>query len=91
MGEERKVYRALVGKPEGKRPLERPMRRWEDGIRMDLKETGWRSVQWFQLAQVRDRWRSLLTNVMNLAPRNQSVSSFNTRTPQDDDMSPKYL
>jgi hypothetical protein len=45
MGEERKVYRVLVGKPEGKRPLGRPRRRWEDGIRMDLMEIGWGSVE----------------------------------------------
>jgi hypothetical protein len=49
MGEERKAYRVLVGKPEGKRPLGRPRRRWEDGIRMDLKEIGW-GLKWIQLA-----------------------------------------
>jgi hypothetical protein len=46
MGEERKVYKALVGKPKGKRPLGRPRRRWEDGIRMDLRKIGWGSVEW---------------------------------------------
>jgi hypothetical protein len=46
MGEEKNVYRVLTGKPEGKKPLERPRRRWEDGIRMDLRETGWRSADW---------------------------------------------
>jgi hypothetical protein len=56
MGEERNVYKVLVGKPEGKRPLGRPRRRWEDGIRMDLREIGWVSVDWIQLAQDRDRW-----------------------------------
>jgi hypothetical protein len=56
LGEERKVYKVLVGKPEGKRPLGIPRRRWEDGIRMDLGETGWGSVEWIQLAQDRDRW-----------------------------------
>jgi hypothetical protein len=73
MGEERNVYRVLMGKPEGKRPLGRPRHRWEDGIRMDLMETGWRSVDWIQLAQDRDRWRALVNTVMNLwilAPRN---------------------
>jgi hypothetical protein len=54
MGEERKVYRVLEGKPEGKRPLGRPTLRWEDGIRKDLRETGWGSVEWIQLAQDRD-------------------------------------
>jgi hypothetical protein len=53
MGEERNVYRGLMGKPEGKRPLGRPRRRWEDGIRMDLREIGWVSVDWIQLAQNR--------------------------------------
>jgi hypothetical protein len=55
MGEERNVYGVLMGKPEGKRQLGRPRRRWEDGIRMDLRETGWGSVDWIQLAQ--DRYR----------------------------------
>jgi hypothetical protein len=55
MGEQRKVYKVLVGKPEGKRPLERPRRRWEDEIRMDLREIVWGNVGWIQLAQDRDR------------------------------------
>jgi hypothetical protein len=50
----------LVGKPEGKRPLGRPRRRWEDGIKMDLRETGWGCVEWIHLVQDRDRWRGLL-------------------------------
>jgi hypothetical protein len=66
MGEERNMYRALMGKPEGKRPPGRPRRRWEDGIRMDLSEIGWGSVDWIQLAQDRDRWRALVNTVMNL-------------------------
>jgi hypothetical protein len=64
---------ALVGKQEGKRPLGRPRRRWEDGIRMDLREIGWGSVKLIQLAQDRDRWGALVNTVMNLrvlAPRN---------------------
>jgi hypothetical protein len=72
MGEERNVYRVLIGKPEGKRPLERQRRRWEDGIRMDLREIGWGSVDCIQLTQDRDRWRALVNTVMNLrvlAPR----------------------
>jgi hypothetical protein len=56
IGEERKVYKILVGKPEGKRPLGRPRRRWEDGIRMDLRETGLGGVDWIRLAQDKDRW-----------------------------------
>jgi hypothetical protein len=66
MGEERNVYRGLMGKPEGKRPLGKPRRRWEDGIRMDLREIGWGSVDWIQLAQDRNRWRDLVKTVMNL-------------------------
>jgi hypothetical protein len=56
MGEERKVYKVLVGKPERKRPLGRPRGRWEDGIKVDLRETGWERVKWIHLAQDRDRW-----------------------------------
>jgi hypothetical protein len=66
MGEERKVYKVLVGKPKGKRPLERPSRRWEDGIRMDLREIGLGGVDWIRLSQDRDRWRVVVSAVMNL-------------------------
>jgi hypothetical protein len=67
MGEGRNVYRVLVGMPEGKRPpLGRPRRRWEDGIKMDLRETGWGGVEWIHLAQDRDLWRALVNAVMNL-------------------------
>jgi hypothetical protein len=59
MGEERKVYKVLVGKPEGKRPLGRPRSRWEDGIRMDLREIGLGGVDWILLAEDRDRWRAV--------------------------------
>jgi hypothetical protein len=73
MREEIKVYRVLVGKPAGKRPLGRSMRRWENGIRMDLREIGWGGgVEWIHLAQDRDRWRAVVNAVMNLrvlAPR----------------------
>jgi hypothetical protein len=65
-------YKVLVRKSEGKIPLGRPRRRWEDGIRMDLRETDWGSVEWIQLAQDRYRWRDLVNTVMNLrvlAPR----------------------
>jgi len=66
MGEERAVYRVLVGKPEGKRPLGRPRRRWVDNIRMDLQEVGCGYMDWIGLAQDRDRWRTLVSAVMNL-------------------------
>jgi len=66
MGDERAAYRVLVGKPKGKRPLERPRRRSVDNIRMDLQEVGCRYVDWIGLAQDRDRWRTLLSAVMNL-------------------------
>jgi hypothetical protein len=65
MGEERKVYK-MVGKPEGKRPMGRPRRRWEDGIRMDLRGIGLGGVVWILLAQDRDRWRAVVSAVMNL-------------------------
>jgi hypothetical protein len=63
MGEDRGVYRVLVGKPEGKRPLGRPRRRWEDNIKMDLQEFGGGRGNWMELAQDRDRWRALLGTV----------------------------
>jgi hypothetical protein len=68
----RNVYRVLMENPEGKRPLGRPRHRSEDGIRVDLREIGWGSINWIQLAQDRDRWRALMNMVMNLrvlAPR----------------------
>jgi hypothetical protein len=55
-----------MGKPEGKRPLRRPRHRWEDGIRMDLREIGFRGVDWIRLAQDRDRWQAVVSAVMNL-------------------------
>ena len=66
MGEERGVYRVFVGKPEGKRPLGRPRRRWIDNIRMDLQEVGCGYMDWIGLAEDRDRWRTLVSAVMNL-------------------------
>ena len=66
MGEERGAYRVLVGKPEEKRPLGRPRRRWVNNIRMDLQEVGCGYVDWIGLAQERDRWRTLVSAVMNL-------------------------
>jgi hypothetical protein len=67
-GERRNAYRILVGTPEGKRPLGRPRRRWEDNIRMDLREIGWggSGVDWIDLSEDRDQWRALVNTVMNL-------------------------
>jgi hypothetical protein len=71
MGEKRNAYRLLVGRPEGKRPLGRPRRRWVDNIRMDLGEVGWSDVDWIDLAQDRNRWRAVVNSVLNLqVPRN---------------------
>ena len=66
MGEEKGGYRVLVGKPEWKRPLGRPRRRWVDNIRMDLQEGGCGHVGWIGLAQDKDGWRKLVNTVMNL-------------------------
>jgi hypothetical protein len=65
MGERRVVYRVLVGKPEGKRPLGRPRRRWEENIKIDLQEVGYGCVDWMGLAQDRDRWRALVSALKN--------------------------
>ena len=64
--ERRSVYRVLVGKPEGKRPLGRLRHRWENNIKMDLQKVASRVVNWIDLAQERDRWRTLVTTVMNI-------------------------
>jgi hypothetical protein len=66
MGEGRVVYTVLVGKPEGKRPVGRPRRRWEDNIRMNLQEVGCGGMDWIELTQDRDGWRVLVNAVMNL-------------------------
>jgi len=65
MGKRRGVYRVLVGKPEGKRPLRRPRRRWEDNIKMDLQEVGCGGMDWIELARDRGKWRALVTAIMN--------------------------
>ena len=69
MGEERGMHRVLVGKPEGKRPLGRPRRRWEDNIKMDLQEVGGGGGDWMELVQDRDRWQALVNTVMNFRVR----------------------
>jgi hypothetical protein len=79
MEEERNVYRVLMGKTEGKRPLGRPRCRWEDRIRIHHTEIGWESVYWIQLDQDKDRWRALVNTVMYLrvlAPRSYLLDLF---------------
>jgi hypothetical protein len=66
MGEKRNAYRVSVGKPEGKRPLERQRRRWVDNNKIDLREIGWDGVDWIDLDQDRDQWRALVNTVINL-------------------------
>jgi hypothetical protein len=66
MVERRDAYRVLVGKPEGRKPLERPRRRWEDNIEMDLRESGWGRLDCIRMAQDRYRWRAFVNAVMNL-------------------------
>jgi len=66
VGERRGIYRVLVGKPEGKKPLGRPRRRWEGNIKMDLQEVGCGCVDWIDLLQDKDRWRALVNAVMNI-------------------------
>jgi hypothetical protein len=66
MGEKTNAYRILVEKPEGRRPLGRPRRRWVNNIKMDLREIGWDDGDWIDLAQDRDNWKALVNMVMNL-------------------------
>ena len=66
IGEGRGMYRVLVGKPEGKRPLGRPRHRWEDNIKLDLQEVGCKDLDWIELTQYRDRWQALVNAVVNL-------------------------
>ena len=75
MGEGRGVHRILVGKPEGKRRLGRPRRRWEDNIKMDLQEVGGGCGDWMELVQDRERWRALVSTVRNLrVPKMREIS-----------------
>jgi len=75
MGQGRGVHRVLVGKPEGKRPLGRPRRTWEDNIKMDLQEMGGDCEDWLKLAEDRDRWRALVSTVMHLrVPKMRGIS-----------------
>jgi hypothetical protein len=76
-GEGRGVYRVLVRKPEGKRQLGRPRRRWEDNVRMDLQDVGCGCEEWIGLAQDRDRWRALVSAVRNLRVQ-QNAGNFLT-------------
>ena len=69
MGYRRGIYRVFVGKPEGKRPLGRPRRRWKDNIKMGLREVGCGGMDWIELAQDRDSWRALVNAVMNIRVR----------------------
>ena len=66
MGEIRGAYRVLVGKPEVRRPLERPKHRWEDNIKIDLQKVGWGGMEWIDLTLNRDRWRAFVNAVINL-------------------------
>jgi hypothetical protein len=76
MGEGRGVYRVLVGKPEGKTPLRRPRRRWEDNIKLDLGKIGIDGANWIRLAQDRVQWRAFVNTVMNLRFRKESRIFF---------------
>jgi hypothetical protein len=66
MGETKNTYRIFVGKPEGKRQLGRPRRRWVDNIKMDIRELGWDGMDWIELPQDRDQWRALVNTVLNV-------------------------
>jgi hypothetical protein len=80
MGKKRNAYRILVGKPEGKRPIRRPRRRWVDNIEMDLREIGCGGMNWINLAQDRDQWRALVDTVMNLSVPQNAVKFLSSCT-----------
>ena len=81
MGERRGLYGVLVGKTEGKRPLRRPRRRWEDNIKMDLQEVRFGGLVWIGLSEYRDRWRTLVNAVMNLRIPKNSRNFLTSREP----------
>jgi hypothetical protein len=83
MGEKRNAFRLLVGKPEGKRLLGRPRRRWVDNIRMDLREMGWGHVDWIGLAHDKTRWRAVVNSVLNLRVPCQSQSQSQSHITTD--------
>ncbi|KAJ4429778.1 hypothetical protein ANN_21982 [Periplaneta americana] len=89
MGESRNAYRVLVGRPEGKRPLGRPRRRWEDNIKMDLRDVGYGDRDWINLAQDRDRWRAYVRAAMNLRIRDQ-LATAGYRTENSDSENIQY-
>ena len=74
------MYMILMGKPLGKRPLGRPLHRWEDNIKVDLQELGCRGMDWIELAEDRDRWRALVNAVMNIRVPLKKVSRFSFPT-----------
>jgi len=74
MGEIRNAYKIFVGKPDGKRTLGKPRRRWENNIRMNLMETRWEGVDWMHLGQDREQWRAVLNTVMNLLVRGEFLN-----------------
>jgi hypothetical protein len=80
MGEMRGAYNILVGRPEGRRPLGRPRRRWEYNIKMDLREIGFGDVDWIHWAQDRDRWRAVVNTVMNGFHKMRGISRLAERT-----------
>ncbi|KAJ4430869.1 hypothetical protein ANN_19460 [Periplaneta americana] len=89
MGESRNAYRVLVGRPEGKRPLGRPRRRWEDNIKMDLREVGYDDRDWINLAQDRGRWRAYVRAAMNLRDDGEEYISpaIDDNSPDEDEVS----
>jgi hypothetical protein len=88
MGEDRKMYRVLMGKPEGKRSLGRSRRRWYDGIRTDLREIGWGRVEWIQLAHDRGRWPAIVHTVMDLRVLAPPVLVSRYHLPRSTSLSP---
>jgi hypothetical protein len=82
MGQRLGVYSVLVGKPEGKRPLWRPRRRWDDNNQMDLQEVGYGGMDWVELAQDRNSWWALMNAVMNLGVPRNAGNSFTPRKNQ---------